>query len=145
MNFIRDIIKSLKRDYGSEGTVYSLLSNDADLKTGVKRSTFKFQVVSKIIFFPTSSERYSTFDPNHHYGTYDPDTRLVGIDYDDIFEIKVGDYIICDGKTYFIKTVRDYASVAYSLIIKSADVDTIEFGVISDSLTFTGVATYVKS
>ena len=131
MNFIKENIQALKKEYGSSGIVYKLISNDLDLKLGTKRSTFRYKTINKIIFLPSGVIRFES---------YDPDSRTVLVDYSDIFIIEVGDFIINNTTTYLIKEVQNYNDQAYLLKIKSSDIESLEFGSITDNLVLTETA-----
>ena len=128
-------IKKLKREYGRLGTVYRLVSTTTDLTYGTKRQVFQYRVIRKIIFMPNRETRA---------GGYDPGLRKALVDRDDTFELKVGDYVIIDNKTYSMKEVDDYAGEAYKLILKTSDTEVIDFGEVSETITLTDEVSYVK-
>ncbi len=133
---IKSTIKALKREYGRAGIVYKIVSYTNDLVNGTQRQVHRYRIVRKIIFLPTGESRF---------GAYDPDERKILIDRGDVFELVVGNFVIVDDKTYFIKKVNDYGGKAYKLIIKSSDTEVLDFEVTSDAMVLVDEASYVKS
>jgi hypothetical protein len=124
--FVKNVIYSLKRDYGVEGIVYKILSQELDLESGTQKLKL-LNKRTKMVFLPTKV---------YHQDTYDPDKREVLIDDLGDFVIKINDYIILNKCRYNIIEISKYDG-AYHLTVQAdvrAEITSIFYPEIVDAL-----------
>ncbi len=136
MNFIKDTIKALKRDYGFSVVLYNIISTTLDLSTGEERELIQIRYVNKAILLPINS--YFGGEP-----TYNLNDSVLYLDYCD-FEIKVGTKVIYDNQCYDTIEVKTFEySAGYILKIRAIDGDVfIAPGSATDTIIFNSEVTY---
>ena len=112
MNFIKENIKALKREYGFPVILCNIVSTDLDLDTGEKRRTLQIRYIPRAVLLPVK----------HYYKEgYNPNDRDLLVDYSD-FNIKVGTQVIYNEKCYdVIEVVIFERNAAYILKLRALE------------------------
>jgi len=129
LNFIKDTIYQLKKEYGQSITIYKIATSIVDYDTGVKNTTVSFKRVKKAVLLPSSLIRTfvykSGLDPDFKEGAFiDVNDRIILIDARDIrnFEIEIDDYIIYDDKRWLvIKSTQFEDQAAYLIQLRVSE------------------------
>ncbi len=128
--FIRRTLYSLKRQYGSRGDIYKLVSVDTDYETGVETVSKTVNIVRKCIVLPVKiareiSKTISQISSNKMFvygGTYDAGTRMFIVDTRDLptdFEFTNDDWIVYNSRRYDIKTIEEFEQrTAWTLVAR---------------------------
>lgn len=128
-------IRMLKKDYGSEITIYELVSATTNLDTGVKTATYNSYPISRAVVLPAHAIRaaiqsISLISVNKKVvqgGTFDAADRTFLIDRADVpdsLELKKDDWIEYNGRRYDIKTVDHYEE-ATSWLVSARRIDDV--------------------
>lgn len=118
INFVREVLYGLKRDYGKRLDIYQIVSSDFDLETGEKTVKKNFFTVRLAILLPQKIARDFQYDlsfiaasKNFTYGgTLDKQDRIVivaGADVPKGYQPKLGDYFVIASKRYTLKSFQD--------------------------------------
>jgi hypothetical protein len=112
---LRQTIYNLKREYGRDGYLYRLNSQEIDIKTGqriIKKTKYP---IDNLIILPLNLSRKFDYDfsylranSNFTYGAlYDPSITKIIIDGEDVdIEILIDDYLVVDKRKFSIKLVE---------------------------------------
>jgi hypothetical protein len=123
LRFIKNVLYTLKRDYGLPATIVWRTSSVPNLETGKLEVTQDSVAVNRAIVLPRVLQRDFVYDlsfiasnKNFTYGgLFDKNSRKVYLDPDDLpagFDIKIGYWIIFNGIRYEVKAVDTYESNA---------------------------------
>jgi hypothetical protein len=148
--FVRDILYSLKQDYGMRADLYHILSVIQDPKTGRKTINKTKYVIKKAILLPTLLKRQLSvelgFKPSGQGNAppgYDIKERLIIIDNKDLpkdFEIGTSDYLVIDHERHDIKSIdsleHNQASLLTTKIIEAGEANEIFNVQINDKIVF---------
>ena len=130
--FVKQVIKSLKRQYGQSLTLKNVTqvgTIDWTKGTSSNRLT-ESKYISKVVILPTREQTKFNYDlsfvaanKNFVYGGfYDQSQRDIIIDKDDLgtFEVNNSTMAIFNSKTYQIKEIREYEeqNALYIIIIR---------------------------
>lgn len=132
VNFIRNVVKSLKQRYGTSVQYQRVDSNDFDPTTGQRTIQKETWTIEKAIVSPKTGIRDFAYDlsfiaanKNFTYGAmFDPSTRLIIMDLDDLpssLTPTVNDYLFIENNRYQIKEIDNCDGTA--LLIKATHVD----------------------
>ncbi len=119
LRFIKQVLYTLKRDFGLPANIVWRTSSVPNLETGKLNVSQDSVAVSRAIVLPRVLQRDFVYDlsfiasnKNFTYGgLFDKNSRKVFIDPDDLpagFEIKIGYWIVFNGVRYEVKTVDTY-------------------------------------
>lgn len=119
LRFIKNVLYTLKRDYGLPANIVWRTSSVPNLETGKLDTAQESVAVSKAIVLPRALQRNFVYDlsfiasnKNFTYGgLFDLNSRKVYLDPDDLprdFEIKIGYWIVFGGSRYEVKAVDTY-------------------------------------
>lgn len=119
--FIRSVLYSMKRQYGSPIDLYQINTTDMDPATGVRQDTKTKTSIDWAIVLPDTMARKFAYEhsflfanrPFTYGAQWDEDTRMVIIDGEDLavgLEISVDDSIVFENKRYTVKTAERFDS-----------------------------------
>lgn len=157
---MRQVLYSLKRQYGFRIDIYKLLGSETDVRTGVKTVTKQKFVVYKAVVLPATISRevqqsISEISANKEFvtgGTFDIGARTFIIDRRDcptLPSLTADDWIVYDGKKYQIKTAQCFEPNAGWIIKARAlegevpEPNSLTAAAAPDSLTLTSTASAV--
>jgi len=119
---VKNLLYSLKRQYGEPVSVYKLLGQFTDTRTGIKRHLKDEHYIPRAILLPTTAERHveqsiSAISANKQLvmgGQYDVAVRVFVIDFLDLrgFDLTTltkDDWLVNRNKRYSIEKVQDFA------------------------------------
>lgn len=115
LRFIRRVLYSLKRDYGTPMDLYQLISSETNPKTGKVTLDRRRISIRKAIILPSVLARKFSYDlsyiaanKNFTYGAnYDINSRTVIVEANDLpsdIEIKIDDWVVIENRRYEIKS-----------------------------------------
>jgi hypothetical protein len=115
---IRQLLYTLKRQYGGPADVYQLVSSDTTYTTGVKKKFYRKTVISKCIILPvkvvrevaTSITVVAANKMMVYGGSYDAGTRQFIFDARDLaanFDFQKDDFILYNGRRYEVKSFEE--------------------------------------
>jgi hypothetical protein len=116
LRFIKNVLYTLKREYGFAINIVWKVSDAPNYRTGKRNVAQDSVSVDRAIVLPASTQRDFVYDltfiasnKNFTYGgLFDKNRRRVFIDKSDLptdFEIKIGYYLIIKGKRFEVKEV----------------------------------------
>lgn len=136
LRFIRQVLYSLRRDYGLPVNIVWDTASTPDYETGKKVVVRDSLTVNRAIIMPASIQRDFVYDltviasnKNFTYGgLFDQRSRRIIIDRQDIpkdFEIKIGYHAIIKGQRFEIKGVQAFDDLS-AFVLDAEQVDNIE-------------------
>lgn len=119
IQFTRQTVYALKRDYGARLELYTLTGSTVDLETGSKTVAKLTYVINQAILLPKRIVRDFAYDlsfvaanKNFTYGgLFDKGSRTVIIDSKDYpvtYVVKPGDYAVINQSRYNVKDVNQF-------------------------------------
>ncbi len=127
---IRQLLYSLKRQYGGPVTVYKLEDSTTDYQSGVKRQLVTFTNIARAIILPvkvvreiaTSITIVAANKMMVYGGSYDAGTRQFILDAQDLprdFQLAKDDFIMYNDRRYEVKSYEEFEfHTAWSVIGK---------------------------
>jgi hypothetical protein len=157
LEFVKDTIYQLKREYPLKLDVYRIESAATNVETGKQTTVRTVRRINTAILLPTNLVRTFTYDlafisANKNFtvgGFYDLSNRVILIDKADLdIELTLDDYFGIRGKRYDIKQVEFLEELATFMVaaveIKGAPLNAIYQNRCTSILDFASVAGGVK-
>ena len=116
MRFIKNTIYQLKRDYGFTIIAYRIVSKEIDVETGEQKVVLQDKEIKRVLLLPNSLTRKE----GKAGGYYDPNKRVILIEYQPDFKINIGDYVIYNRQKFNIIEISEFEyQKAYILTLQS--------------------------
>ena len=131
LRFIDSTLYELKREYGVSLNIVWITAETVDTEAGKMTITRDSVSVNRAIVLPSTTEREFAYDltfiasnKNFTYGgLFDTHRRRVIIDRRDLptdFEIKVGYWLVFQGKRYEVEEFNEFSGRGFYIVAKQA-------------------------